>query len=65
MGKSFLILCLATPRCNAEAIFWYMEKYTGKIIRIIVRTLIHSLFCVLSFMLPKCTANFAEVARTT
>ena len=62
MRKSFLILSLATLRYNEEDILWYIEKYTGKIIHIIVRIIIHSLFCVLSLMLPIYTANFAEVA---
>jgi hypothetical protein len=40
-------------------------KYTDKIIHIIMCIFIHSLFCILNFMLHACGQNFVEVACTT
>ena len=44
---------------------WCIEKYSGKIIHKIIRILVLSSFCVLNFMLPARSPNFAEVARIT
>ena len=43
---------------------WFVQKYTAKIIHIINIIIVHSSFCVLSFMLPACRASFAEVFGT-
>jgi len=37
---------------------------TGKIMQIIICTLIHSSFFVLNFMLPACGPKFAKVVHT-
>jgi hypothetical protein len=47
-----------------QSIFIALDVYiklTGKIVRVYI----HSLFCVLSFVLPACRPNFAEVVHTT
>ena len=41
---------------------WCTKKFIGKIVYIIIRLHIHSLFCLLNLMVPACRPNFAEFA---
>jgi len=41
---------------------WYTEKYTDKIIHIIIRILVYSSFCLLNFMLTASKPNFLTLS---
>jgi hypothetical protein len=43
---------------------WYVDRYTGKVIHVIVRIFVYSSFCAVNSIFPVRCQNFAEVARS-
>ena len=57
--KFFTLLSVAYICCT-----WCLEKYTNKIVHIIINIVIHSSFCVLNLVLPEHRPFFAKVTHT-
>ena len=59
--KFFLLVYCQHKFCSK----WCVEKYTGQVILLIIRLIIHSSFRVLNFTLPACRPKFARVFLAT